>query len=494
MSISTSVSGGTSPCGPLNPKKTRVDSSFQEEDLCLYFGKFRVNMDNSKDTNSSSPVSSSDVPPTKPQQQSEAYCYPKHEIGFEKSNSVPIPLYSQDIWRGQSDNAAGQLLGSNNLNVQVLTRNGNPRLDAYAGFQSHEVAEKSEMYSNNNWYRSSGILNDMGNQSSFGNDSMLGSSYIAQTAMTQSGSQYLLASLLTKDPVVTNFIFEGVFDFLFEVMNDSNGHHLFGKLVQSCSDNQLGLIVAKITLNVQLLINISVGRNGSKSVQRLIKVLEKSPLIDIVIAALSCGFEELMTNRSGSFVILKCLNLLDTEKNQKLYEAAVNLCIPLAQNEKGCIYLNEFITNSKAPYRETLMGEISSKSKFLSQDPSGNFVVQHILGLHNPIYGERICLELRELYIQLSQQKGGSHVVEKCLNSSGMVHVVSVLLKYEKLWQVARDQYGNYVIQTALKTTKRANSPLHQMLISKLVQNRNELLVGFGRKVLGLIDNGIPCH
>ncbi|KAL6197717.1 hypothetical protein ACLB2K_033322 [Fragaria x ananassa] len=487
-----SVSGGTSPCGSLNPKKT----SFQEEDLCLYFGKFRVKMDDSKETNTSSPGSSSNVSPPKPQQQqqSEAYCYPKHEIGFGYSHSAPVPLYSPDIWRGQSDNAAGEYLGSNNVNGQVLTRNGNPRLDAYAGFQSHEVAEKSGMYSNDNWYQSWRTLNDMGNQSSFGNDSLLGSSYIAQTAMTQSGSQHLLASLLTKDSVVTNMIFEGVFDFLFEVMNDSNGHHVFAKLILSCSDNQLFLIVSKIAWNARLLIKISVSRYGSKSVQRLIKVLEKSPLIDIVIVALSSGFEELMTNRSGSFIILKCLNLLDNEKNQKLYEAAINLCIPLAQNEKGCIYLNEFITNSKAPYRETLMNVISSKSKFLSQHPSGNFVLQHIIGLHNPIYSEYICLELRDLYIQLSLQKGGSHVVEKCLNSSGMVHVVSVLLKYEKLCQVARDQYGNYVIQTALKATKRANSPLHQMLISKLLQNRNELVFGFGRKVLGLIDNGIPLE
>lgn len=73
-----------------------------------------------------------------------------------------------------------------------------------------------------------------------------------------------------------------------------------------------------------------------------------------------------------------------------------------------------------------------------------------------------------------------------------MVHVVTVLVKYEKLSQVARDQYGNYVIQTALKTTKRVNSPLHQVLVSKLLQNRNELVFGFGRKVLTLIDNGIP--
>lgn len=108
MSMSMSVSGGSSTCGPLNPK-TWVDSSFQEEDLCLYFGKFRVNTDNSKqtETNTSSPGSSSNVSPTKPQQ-SEACSYPKYEIGVENSHSVPIPLYSQDIWRGQSVNTGGK--------------------------------------------------------------------------------------------------------------------------------------------------------------------------------------------------------------------------------------------------------------------------------------------------------------------------------------------------------------------------------------------------
>lgn len=66
------------------------------------------------------------------------------------------------------------------------------------------------------------------------------------------------------------------------------------------------------------LMSLLICVRSSKSVQRLIKVLEKSPLIDIVIVALSSGFEELMTNRSGSFIILKCLNLLDNEKNQVL--------------------------------------------------------------------------------------------------------------------------------------------------------------------------------
>lgn len=123
-----------------------------------------------------------------------------------------------------------------------------------------------------------------------------------------------------------------------------------------------------------------------------------------------------------------------------------------------------------------------------------NFVVQHVLGLHNPVFSAKICFELRDLYIKLSSQRGGSHVVEKCLNSSETDYVVNAFLKYEKLSQIARDQFGNYVIQTALKATKRANSPLYQMLLAKLEQNRNELMSGFGRKVLSFIDSGVPLE
>lgn len=72
-----------------------------------------------------------------------------------------------------------------------------------------------------------------------------------------------------------------------------------------------------------------------------------------------------------------------------------------------------------------------------------------------------------------------------------MDYVVNAFLKYDKLWQIARDQFGNYVIQTALKVTKRANSSLHQQLLAKLTQHRSELEYGFGKRVLNLIDKGI---
>ncbi len=83
-----------------------------------------------------------------------------------------------------------------------------------------------------------------------------------------------------------------------------------------------------------------------------------------------------------------------------------------------------------------------------------NFVLQHVLGLDDPVFNEKICSILRGHYIRLSSQKGGSFVVEKCLNSNGMIYVIQDLLSYNRLCHLARNQYGNFVIQAALKATK----------------------------------------
>lgn len=85
---------------------------------------------------------------------------------------------------------------------------------------------------------------------------------------------------------------------------------------------------------------------------------------------------------------------------------------------------------------------------------SRNYVLQHVLGLHDPVCTASICFLLRGSYVLLSSQKGGSHVVEKCLNSPWMDYAILDFLKCDRLLQLARDRYGNYVIQTALKATK----------------------------------------
>lgn len=80
--------------------------------------------------------------------------------------------------------------------------------------------------------------------------------------------------------------------------------------------------------------------------------------------------------------------------------------------------------------------------------------MQHVLELEVPDITRNLCHKLRGNYARLSIQKAGSHVVEKCLWSSERDCIIRELVNSNKLGQLARDQYGNYVIQTALKRSK----------------------------------------
>ncbi|XVE81322.1 hypothetical protein DITRI_Ditri15bG0054700 [Diplodiscus trichospermus] len=310
---------------------------------------------------------------------------------------------------------------------------------------------------------------------------------IMTMAMTEDGSKYLQDLFLLKDPRIRNLIFEEVKEYIFQLMTNKHGRYLFQKLIESEDENQLQIITDKLTVSGGHMFHASIDRYGTYSIKKLIKVLEKSPLITKVVRALSNNFWELMINPTGHYVITECLEIVDSQKNDMLYIEAINKCLRLATHERGCVALNSFIYRIKGPRRDQLLNLICHHVVYLAQDPSGNFVVQCVMGLQHPEIIDKICSRLKGYYVKVSMQKGGSHLVEKCLRSSGMEHVVNEFLQSNKLFQVAKDRYGNYVLQTALTETKKTGSPLHESLAVKLQQHPNSLQHGYGRNILKLM-------
>ncbi|KAG6619166.1 hypothetical protein I3842_Q106400 [Carya illinoinensis] len=284
---------------------------------------------------------------------------------------------------------------------------------------------------------------------------------------------------------------------VFKLMNDADKQPVFNKLIESANVSELRQIVAKIVSQPESLIKASLNPYGIKSVRKLIKVLGKTGLVSDMNTAICTGngFYILMIHPIGSSVIFRCLDVASSEHNKLLYEAAITYCLELAKHEKGCINLKKFITSCRGKGRQQLLDFIAEHSLYLSQDPTGNYVLQHVLAFHDPALTDKICSVLSGHYVQISLQKGGSHVVERCLQSSGMEHVLQELLKSDNihgLLQLARDRYGNYVVQTALKATKRAGSPSHESLVWLLKQHSNALQSGYGNNVMKLISSGFP--
>lgn len=83
-----------------------------------------------------------------------------------------------------------------------------------------------------------------------------------------------------------------------------------------------------------------------------------------------------------------------------------------------------------------------------------NYVIQFILSLNIEWATTRIVDELAGNFGNLSLQKCGSHVVEQCLKLAPRLicdRIINELMNDPKLLHIILDQFGNYVIQTALK-------------------------------------------
>lgn len=104
----------------------------------------------------------------------------------------------------------------------------------------------------------------------------------------------------------------------------------------------------------------------------------------------------------------------------------------------------------------------------MSKHPFGNYVVQHVLKYASPKERSTIITLLMPYVHELSKHKSASNVVEKCLlNGSpseqkdilrmllGNVAQLAPNLDFEnntRPWQdIIVDQYGNYVMQKAIK-------------------------------------------
>ncbi|XP_027158037.1 putative pumilio homolog 8, chloroplastic [Coffea eugenioides] len=290
-------------------------------------------------------------------------------------------------------------------------------------------------------------------------------------AMNREGSEQLKRILRQGNSWYTQETFKAVFPHIFQLMNDSNGHVIFDTLVDKCESCQLCAIVMKFQWETDLFLDSTFNDIASRSIQRLIKKLKKTGLESIITAMLSRRCLELMTHKTASHVIQHSFTYLGDEANEVLYDHILSYFLLLATDRVGCITVNACIDSITGPRRAALLKLVADNASYLSNDPSGNYVLQRVLGLKVDPVTQQICYSLRGQYVELAQRKSGSHVVEKCLESSelGLSLVIKEIFNNDKtLRLLARDQFGNYVIQTALRIAKLHARHLYESMVEAL--------------------------
>ncbi|XP_062198068.1 pumilio homolog 12-like [Phragmites australis] len=254
-------------------------------------------------------------------------------------------------------------------------------------------------------------------------------------------------------------VFAEIIDHIGELMVDPFAHYLVQKILEECSHDQRMRIIFEITKVPVELLKVSCNMHGTRVVQKVIETLNTSDQALKVVSALRPGAMHLMTDPHGSHVVQRCLQQLLPEHKAFLLEAAASHHLQLATDRHGCCVLQKCIEHSNDSQKYSLLSNIISDARRISEDQYGNYVIQFILNLKIEWATVKVVDALEGHFGTLSMQKCGSHVVEYCLKLAPQLvcdRVINELMNDPKLPHIMLDQYGNYVIQTALKQCKGA--------------------------------------
>jgi hypothetical protein len=265
----------------------------------------------------------------------------------------------------------------------------------------------------------------------------------------QHGCRYLQRKLEEGVPDQIEFIFQETYPYIIELMTDPFGNYLCQKLFEHCNEQQRNVLIA--TSSPALAV-IAENQHGTRALQKMIEFLHTSEQVAMVTAALDPWVVKLVQDLNGNHVIQKCLTRLGAEQSQFIYDSVAKNCVQVGTHRHGCCVLQRCIDHSQGVQRANLIGQIISCAFDLVQDPFGNYVVQYILDLDEPVFTKPLCESFHGKVVALSKQKFSSNVIEKCLRTADMDTKRALVEEMigSELERMLRDSFANYVVQTAL--------------------------------------------
>ncbi|KAK6984164.1 armadillo-type protein, partial [Favolaschia claudopus] len=168
---------------------------------------------------------------------------------------------------------------------------------------------------------------------------------------------------------------------------------------------------------------------------------------------LSSNFSYFFKRSSGVRVITKCLRKLNHPCMKFLYNDIVSHCFEMATDQNGALLLQACISiaiSHSEHERNLLLRRLVAKTRLLSDNPYGNYVVQCILDLQRDLITKDIVQQLKGKVNKLARQKYGSNVIEKahCLRVAGQCDrqiLIAELLQMDVSEGLSHN-YANYCV------------------------------------------------
>lgn len=292
------------------------------------------------------------------------------------------------------------------------------------------------------------------------------------TLAKEQGTCLYLQQKIEEDPDLgTNYFYPTIISHINDLIIHPFGNYLIQKIIVYLSETQKAEILSLIEPYFFI---ISVNFYGTRVIQKFIEAIQTERLMTNLIRIIKNSFTALISDVNGSHIIMKLLSLKSQSITSSLFDSINSNLIEISMNKHGCCVIQKIIENNSNLAEKIIMNIIKNIIALISHQ-YGNYTVQYVLQLKNPIYSMQIINQLIPNFAFLSKQKYSSTVIEKCfeLCDNQIKRVLyQTIANQNMIRHLLLDKFGNYVIQKALECgddmTKRYLLTMIAPLLSEL--------------------------
>ena len=203
------------------------------------------------------------------------------------------------------------------------------------------------------------------------------------------------------------------------------------------------------------MVKLSSDRIGTYPIQTIIEHVGSKNEKIIIVNALKDNIKELAEDSFGSHVLEKLLTCFEEEYINFIYNYIIDNFLDLANNSNGICVVKKILTfTHKKIIHDKIKAIIKENALELISHPYANFVIQIVVE-HWSDYKEILKL-FDKKYFNLSLEKYASNVVERCIEKDEELlnNYIDEIVNSNKIYEVMKSNFGNYVIQKAIKLSK----------------------------------------
>lgn len=282
---------------------------------------------------------------------------------------------------------------------------------------------------------------------------------VYETAKDQHGCRFLQRWLDTNyDGEAVQVIMSEIIPHVAELMTDQYANFLVQKLFD-IMPHDVRYNVAQVA--APHIAHIALTPHGTFSVQKLIETIATREEMEVIRESLNHDVVRLVKDVHGNHVIQKVLQRFEHPDKEFIYEAVSTDCAAIATNKQGCCVLQRCLEFASPAQHKALVACILQVCLQIVQDPFGNYVLQYVLEANEPGVNDVIAKAFLPHLVPLCMNKFSSNVMEKVLRGATLPvreMYVEHMRNAEIVASLMQDDFGNYVLQTALTMTSTAQA------------------------------------